>query len=120
MKITEVGIRGQKIRRIAVLIILSLLLSFVWWMIEPYFFAREYASFTRSDGKYRVVVLRKPAWPASMPGQAGDAPGRVMLYNRVGELLHETSVEMVQLVQKVEWTEKSVSIKLIAEWDLPN
>ena len=55
-----------------------------------------------------------------MPGQAGDAPGRVMLYNRVGELLHETSVEMVQLVQKVEWTEKSVSIKLIAEWDLPN
>jgi hypothetical protein len=55
-----------------------------------------------------------------MPGQASDAPGRVQLYDRHGKLLRETKVEMVQLVDHVDWTEKKVRIKLVAEWDLPD
>ena len=55
-----------------------------------------------------------------MPGQAGDAPGVVRLYDRQGRLLHETRVDMVQRVQKVEWTEKAVGIKLVADWSLPD
>jgi hypothetical protein len=80
----------------------------------------EYVAFTRPDGHYRLVVVRKTVWPALMPGQAGDAPGMIRLYDRHGKLLHETKVEMVQLVDHVEWVGKKVRIKLIAEWDLPD
>lgn len=55
-----------------------------------------------------------------MPGQSGDAPGVVRLYNRRGDLLQETKVEMVQLVDHVEWTDRKVRIKLVAEWELPD
>ncbi len=64
--------------------------------------------------------MRKPQWPALMPGQAGDAQGMVRLYDRHGRLLQETQVDMVQLVDQVDWTESMVRIKLIAEWPLPD
>ena len=109
----------RRLRRAAAVATLILLILVMGWMITPRIMTKEYASFTRSDGNYRVVVLRIPVWPALMPGQASDAPGLVQLYNRQGELIHETKVEMVQLVDHVEWTEKRVRIKLVAEWDLP-
>jgi hypothetical protein len=55
-----------------------------------------------------------------MPGQGGDAPGRVQLRNRGGEVLRQVDVEMVQLVDQVEWTDRKVWIKLVAEWELPD
>ena len=74
-------------------------------------------SFSRPDGAYRVVLLRKPL-PAAMPGQAGDAPGVVRLYDRAGRLLAQAHVEMVQLVEGVDWSDDKAAIKLVVEWDL--
>ena len=96
------------------------LLAALWWTLAARVPVEEYASFTRPDGHYRVIVLRIPPRTALMPGQAGDAPGVVRLYDRQGRLLHETRVDMVQRVQKVEWTEKAVGIKLVADWSLPD
>lgn len=90
------------------------------WFVFKSQTLEEYASFTRPDGNYKVVVLRKSTWPSVMPGQAGDSPGKVQLFDRNQKLLHETDVEMVQLVENVDWGQKRVTIKLIAEWDLPD
>ena len=106
--------------RAAAVVILISLSAAIWWTIGPRVMTEEYESFTRPDGNYKVVVLRMQVWPALMPGQSGDAPGLVRLYNRRGEVLHETNVEMVQLVSNVEWREKRVNIKLVAEWELPD
>ena len=54
-----------------------------------------------------------------MPGSTGDAPGYIQLYNKQHQLLQQQEVEMVQLVSDIEWQPKQVSIKFIADWDLP-
>ena len=74
-------------------------------------------SFSRPDGAYRVDLLRKPL-PAAMPGQAGDAPGVVRLYDRAGRLLAEAEADMVQLVEIVDWANDRASIRLVVDWDL--
>jgi len=99
---------------------LLLIILVAWWIWSPRLLAQEYAVFTRPDGHYRVVALRTPVWPAMMPGQASDAPGKVQLYDQQNKLLRETEVEMVQLVDHVDWIENKVQIKMIAEWDLPD
>lgn len=84
--------------------------------------SEEYLSSTRPDGKYRVVVSKKHSLLnlGSGPGSSGDAPGVVRLYDQQGKLLQETKVEMVQQVENVEWGVKSVYIKLVADWQLPD
>lgn len=111
---------GHQIYRFLLWITTLIAILAVGIMVSRYFRTQEYATFTRPDGDYRVVVVRISTWRAFMPGQAGDAPGVIRLYNRHGTLLHETKVEMVQLVDQVEWGEKKVRIKLVAEWDLPD
>lgn len=55
-----------------------------------------------------------------MPGQAGDAPGNVFLYEASsGKLLERKHVEMVQLVDEIIWSVTNVHIKFIADWKLP-
>jgi hypothetical protein len=99
---------------------LILLISSGIWMLSGYRSLEEYRSFARSDGHYRVTVMRTSVWPALMPGQASDAPGVVQLYDRNDNLLQEAKVEMVQFVDQVEWGNKSVHIKLVADWELPD
>jgi hypothetical protein len=84
--------------------------------------SEEYSTFTRPDGKYRVVVSKKTTFLNLKPtiGGSSDAPGVVRLYDQQGKLLQETKVDMVQQVETVEWPPKSVYIKLIAEWALPD
>ncbi len=84
--------------------------------------SEEYSSFTRPDGKYRVVVTKKSSLLnlRAGPGSGGDAPGLVRLYDQQGKLLQETKVEMVQQVEAVEWPAKGVYIKLVADWVLPD
>lgn len=80
---------------------------------------QEYSKFDSPDGKYKIVVLRKSSFFGSSPGQGGDSPGEVRLVNENGDVLNKTDVEMVQLVENVQWDDKKVYIKLIADWDLP-
>lgn len=54
-----------------------------------------------------------------MPGQAGDAPGYVRLYNKFGDMLYEKDVDMVQNIEVVHWYGDRVDIKLFAQWELP-
>jgi hypothetical protein len=81
---------------------------------------KQYEVLTSPDARFKVVVYRRPIWPSTMPGQAGDAPGVVRLYDRSGRLLHETQIGMVQQVQDIEWTHDHVSVPLIFDWKLPN
>jgi len=55
-----------------------------------------------------------------MPGQSGDARGFVRLLDRkTRRVLAHKEVEMVQLVDQVDWSKDTVAVKLIAQWDLP-
>jgi hypothetical protein len=81
--------------------------------------AAEYRTFNSPDGRYRVVVYRYPSPFAMVPGQSGDAPGFVRLYDGRGHTLAEAGAEMVQTVDRVDWEDGKVNVKLIAEWPLP-
>ncbi len=55
-----------------------------------------------------------------MPGQSSDAPGYFQLHDaRTGRVLRERSVEMVQLVDRIEWSTTNVDVRLLADWSLP-
>ena len=86
---------------------------------SPLLAPEPYRSFDQPDGSYTVVVLRNPMLLA-LPGQSGDAPGMVQLIDRDGAILNQVPVEMVQLVDQVTWSDTTVSIRLIADWTLPN
>jgi hypothetical protein len=54
-----------------------------------------------------------------MPGQASDAPGRVMLVDKTGHVLQATDVAMVQLVEGVDWSWRKATIAHVVTWDIP-
>ena len=94
------------------------LLAACLWFFGPWS-ERPYRSFPSPDGRYRIVVFRRSVFPGMMPGQASDAPGTVRLYDHQGEVLREARVEMVQLVDRVDWEPHEVTIGLVADWNLP-
>ena len=85
---------------------------------QAVFSPETYRGFERPDGAYRVIVLRQPMI-ASMPGQAGDAPGIVRLVDRDGRRLGQADVGMVQMVQEVDWRGSRAFIRFVADWPLP-
>ena len=71
------------------------------------------------DKRFKMIVYRIPMTSA-MPGQSGDAPGFVRLYDeRNGRILEQKDVEMVQLIDQPEWSPTNLYIKLFADWKLP-
>lgn len=81
--------------------------------------ATEYRSFVSPDGRFKMVVYRLPMLMV-MPGQSSDAPGFIRLYDqRSGRLLQQANVEMVQLVDRIEWSSTNVHVRLLADWRLP-
>jgi hypothetical protein len=104
--------------RIVAIVLLLAVLAIAWATLGK---PQQVASFERPDHHYKVIVTRRStAWPAAMPGQAGDAPGFVRLYDRSGRLLQETRVDMVQIVEGVDWQDRRAVIKLVADWPLPD
>ena len=102
---------------LAVVLLAAVLVAVATMLSQP----QEVAAFERPDHRYKVILMRKSAWwRAAMPGQSGDAPGLVRLYDRSGHLLDEAPVEMVQIVDGVEWQDHRVVIKLVADWALPD
>lgn len=79
----------------------------------------EYLSFFSPDQNFKVLVLRNKSIFGGMPGQAGDNSGTVRLIDKKGYLLQEARVEMVSMIEKVEWQPHLVSIKFVADWVLP-
>lgn len=109
----------RRARWAVVLSLVVLLALACWWLVGPRILQREYRSFVRPDGAFRVVVFRRPVWPGVMPGQASDAPGVVRLYDRHGNVLRQEKVELVQLVDQVTWEGDSVFVTSVAAWPLP-
>ena len=82
--------------------------------------AEEYRRFASPDGRFQIVVYRIPG-RFVMPGQSSDGPGYFQLREaQTGRVLRERSVEMVQLVDRIEWSPTNVDIRLLADWSLPN
>jgi hypothetical protein len=104
-------------------VLLAVLIAVALVAVSLYFLRRatagEYRTFDSPDGRYKVVVYRYPTPYAMMPGQSGDAPGFVQLHDSRGRSLAEAPVEMVQTVDRVDWEDGRVSVKLVAEWQLP-
>jgi len=103
-------------RKYVGLLIVVLLAACVWIIatfrnveMEPY------ATYKSPDDKYTLAVYGKKA-RGLLPGQGGDVPGVVILRNDKGAVLRKQDVEMVQLVEKPEWSDKGVSVKLLFEW----
>ncbi|MDB6018423.1 MAG: uncharacterized protein JWR19_2912 [Pedosphaera sp.] len=91
----------------------------LFFVLRPHNSGKGYRTFTSPDGRYRIVVY---AFSASlvMPGQSGDVPGVVRLYEtETGKVLEEQKVEMVQLIEPPTWSPTNVDIKLFADWKLP-
>lgn len=80
----------------------------------------EYRTFNSPDRRYKVVVVRSRTFLPMMPGQSSDAPGWVEIYDAQREkLIARKRVEMVQTVDKVNWSATNVEIKFVGEWQLP-
>lgn len=96
---------------------LCVLLLATWWFRANRLV--EHAEFASPDGRFKVVVMRQRSLLGSMPGQTGDSPGEVQLQDYAGQVLQRQPLQMVQLVDRVEWQPTKASIKLVAEWSLP-
>lgn len=110
--------------RFAALLIVGILGLGAWFSFAPS--ARKlccssvYKTFVSPDQQFQLTVYRIGSpWPMS-PGGAGDAPGYIRLHARNGAVLQEQDIEMVQLVDQVQWQPHRVEIKLVADWALPS
>lgn len=111
----------MRLKKVLVAMISLVFFIFAVFLIKPVLITheQEYRAFISPDGKYRIVVFRAGIiFPAVMPGQSGDSSGTVKLYDQNGNVLRESKVEMVQLVDQVDWESHKVSVKLVADWDL--
>lgn len=51
------------------------------------------------------------------PGQGRDGPGKIFLKGPDGKTISSQDIEMLLNVEKPEWSEHHVSMKLVFEWD---
>lgn len=80
--------------------------------------ATYYLTIPSPDGKYQLVVYSVPMLFA-MPGGGSDAPCYVQLQNKSGKILNEGYLEMVQLLDRIDWEKDSVTVAITHTWSLP-
>ena len=104
---------------LSVMLCLIVILSINILPFKKIFLSSRYHVFTSPDKSYRVELFAYQQVLPAMPGSsAGDETGYIRLYNKDNHLLNEKEIEMVQLVETVDWSDDRVSIKLIADWEL--
>ncbi len=87
--------------------------------VKKLLYSSYYKSFTSPDKNHRIDLYGYKNFGFAMPGSAaGDEPGYIRLYNKENVMLNEKEIEMIQLVETVNWTKETVHIKLIANWKL--
>ena len=79
----------------------------------------EYKMFIKPDGEYHIAVYSYTSLISLMPGSSGDRPGVIKLYNKSNQLIAEKDIEMLQLIDNVEWSDPGVHIPLVVDWELP-
>jgi hypothetical protein len=85
-----------------------------------HFREHPYRTFVRPDGRYHLVVYRRPQLLGMMPGQSSDAPGRLEITDSSGRIVGGAPLEMVQLADIVLWEPRSVRIPAVGIWSLPD
>ena len=75
--------------------------------------------FIKPDGEYHIAVYSYTSLISLMPGSSGDRPGVIKLYNKSNQLIAEKDIEMLQLIDNVEWSDTGVHIPLVVDWELP-
>lgn len=113
------SLTGRRSRRVRVGVLMALAvamaLAVVWLRREE-----PYVQFRSPDGRFTLIVYRRPRLFGMSPGQAGDVPGRAVLVDQHGKVLQEAPVEMVQLVEVREWRSRAVEVRPFNEdWPLP-
>jgi len=76
------------------------------------------------DGAF-IAVATRPYFYALvpvMPGQFGDAPGRITIYRKDGRSCGSAPVDMVWMIQDLRWelskAPREVSLTAVAVWNL--
>jgi hypothetical protein len=104
---------------IVVAVTLCLALTIVGLRFARHAGATEHYRFASPDRRFEIVVYRI-SMGFAMPGHGSDAPGHFQLREtRTGRVLHEQDVEMVQLVERIDWSPTNVSVRMLADWPLP-
>jgi hypothetical protein len=79
-----------------------------------------YMSFAHPSGHFQVVVYQSGFRFFALPGQGSDAPGHVKLLDGSGHELQSAKIDMVQMVDHVEWRAHSVWVMPGLVWPLPD
>ena len=76
------------------------------------------------DGAF-IAVATRPFFFAlvpMMPGQSGDAPGRITIYRKDGRSCGSAPVDMVWMIQDLRWelskAPREVTLTAVAAWNL--
>jgi len=88
---------------------LSLLVVAVFLSINGRGLAQYHSTVQSPDARHKIVVYRVPMLVA-MPGQGSDAPCYIQLQTKSGKILNEGYMEMILLMDPIEWNKDSVSI----------
>jgi hypothetical protein len=120
--VSKIASKHHRLRKFLGIFFVAVVVFALLTYLGAFSMSEEYSTFTRPDGKYRVVVSKNTTLLNLKPsiGGSSDAPGVVRLYDQRGKLLQEAKVDMVQQVENVEWPPKGVYIKLVADWSLPD
>lgn len=105
----------------AIILMLSIILVLVVLnskMVKRQFLSSRQEVFTSPlSGHYLTLYRYNTILPLS-PGNSGDTPGFIRLYNENGIMLNQTDVAMVQLVNDVRWSKDRITIKFVADWPI--
>jgi len=80
----------------------------------------RHSSHIHPSGQYQLVVYRSGMSLVAMPGQGSDAAGRVSLQDAQGRQLQSMDIDMVQMVDHVQWRDDSVWVMPGVVWPLPS
>lgn len=107
--------KRSSLAALGVFVILTLVLG-------AFLFSREEGSrFSDPSGQFTVVVSKRRYQDYLMrfPGQSGDEPGFIEIFDRSGNSFGRIPVEMINAVSDLHWpsSHTGARIPLIAEWD---
>ena len=98
----------------ALLLVLSVVLL-LNWLLDPV----EQGRLDSPDGRHTAVITSLRLWQLlpGLPGQGGDRPGQVTIYDRQGRDLGTIRVGHISQAYQIRWLENGASIKLAGAWN---
>jgi len=71
------------------------------------------------DGNHTAVVssFRLWQWIPSLPGDAGDMPGRVEIFDKSNTSLGSMPLTTIAMARDLQWIEQGARIRLVGSWN---